>query len=199
LDAIWAFNALPDYWVAAASDDWPAALTDARACDAWLDAHAPTDKLFGQLRAVWIQPLVALAMAKTGDVAGAEALISATPLDCYLCVRVRGQIAAIHGDSPSAERWFAEAVRQAPSIPFAYSEWGNMELSKGDTKSALTKFAGAHLRGPHFADPLKGWGDALARQGQWSSALAKYDEALEDAPNWKELKAAREAVAKQKG
>jgi tetratricopeptide (TPR) repeat protein len=198
LDAIWAFNALPDYWVAAASDDWPAALTDARACDAWLDAHAPTDKLFKQLQLVWIQPLVALAMARTGDVAGAEALISATPLDCYLCVRVRGQIAAIHGDSSSAERWFAEAVRQAPSIPFAYSEWGNMELSKGDTKSALTKFAGAHLHGPHFADPLKGWGDALARQGQWSSALAKYDEALQYAPNWKELKAAREAAAKQK-
>jgi tetratricopeptide (TPR) repeat protein len=198
LDAIWAFNALPAYWVAAASDDWPAALTDAKACDAWLDAHAPTDKLFGQLRAVWIQPLLALAMAKTGDVAGAEALISATPLDCYLCVRVRGQIAALHRDWPSAERWFAEAVRQAPSIPFAYSEWGNMQLSKGETNSALAKFAAAHLRGPHFADPLKGWGDALARQGQWSPALAKYDEALEYAPNWKELKAAREAVAKQK-
>jgi tetratricopeptide (TPR) repeat protein len=198
LDAIWAFSALPDYWIAAAGDDWPAALTDAKACDAWLDAHAPIDKLFGQLRAVWIQPLVALAMAKTGDVAGAEVLISATPLDCYLCVRIRAQIASIHRDWSSAERWFAEAVRQAPSLPFAYSEWGDMQLSKGDTNSALTKFAGAHLRGPHFADPLKGWGDALARQGQWSSALAKYDEALVYAPNWKELKAAREAVAKQK-
>src|ERR1700722_10700881 len=198
LDAIWAFSALPDYWGAAATDNWPAALTDAKTCDVWLDAHAPTDKLFGQLRAVWIQPLVALAMAKTGDVAGAEALISVTPLDCYLCVRVRGQIAAIQRDWPSAERWFAEAVRQAPSTPFAYSEWGNMELSKGDINSALAKFAGAHLRGPHFADPLKGWGDALASRGQWSSALAKYDEALEYAPNWKELKAAREAVAKQK-
>ena len=111
LDAIWAFSALPDYWVAAASDNWPAALADAKACDVWLDAHAPADKLFGQLRAVWIQPLVALAMAKTGDVTGAEALISATPLDCYLCLRVRGQIAAIHHDWPTAERWFAEAVR----------------------------------------------------------------------------------------
>jgi hypothetical protein len=30
-------------------------------------------------------------------------------------------------------------------------------------------------------------------------ALAKYDEALEYAPHWKELKAAREAVAKRKG
>jgi predicted negative regulator of RcsB-dependent stress response len=43
---------------------------------------------------------------------------------------------------------------------------------------------------------LKGWGDALARQGQSKAALAKYDEALQFAPAWKELRAAREAVAK---
>ena len=55
----------------------------------------------------------------SGDTASAEALIAATPLDCYLCVRVRGQIAAIKHDWPSAERWFSEAVRQAPSLPFA--------------------------------------------------------------------------------
>ena len=198
LDAIWAFSALPTYWIAAASADWPAALTDAKVCDAWLDAHTPTDKLFGQMRVVWIQPLVALAMAKTGDVAGAEALISATPLDCYLCARVRGQIAAIQRDWPTAERWFAEAVRQAPSLPFAYSEWGSILISKGDTSDALAKFTAAHEHGPHFADALKGWGDALARQGKWSLALAKYDEALEYGPNWMELKAAREAAAKQK-
>jgi tetratricopeptide (TPR) repeat protein len=198
LDANWAFNALPDYWVGAASGDWPSALADAKASDAWLEAHESTDKLFRQLRAVWIQPLMALAMAKTGDLAGAEALITATPLDCYLCLRIRGQVAAIRRDWPSAERWFAEAVRQAPSVPFAYSEWGDMKSSKGDTNGALEKFEVAHQRGPHFADPLKGWGDALARQGQWSSALAKYDEALQYAPNWKELKAARETAAKQK-
>jgi tetratricopeptide (TPR) repeat protein len=198
LDANWAFNALPTYWVGAASGDWPAALADAKACDAWLDGHAPTYKLLGQLRTVWIQPLIALAMAKTGDVAGAQALIAQTSLDCYLCIRIRGQIAAIQRDWPTAERWFAEAVRQAPSLPFAYSEWGEVELAKGDNNGALEEFAAAHQRGPHFADPLKGWGDALARQGQWSSALAKYDEALEYAPNWKELKTAREAAAKQK-
>jgi tetratricopeptide (TPR) repeat protein len=198
LDAVWAFNALPAYWIGAANGDWPAALADAKASEAWLEAQAPTYKLLGQLRAVWIQPLVALATAKTGDAAGAEALISATPLDCYLCVRIRAQIAAMQHDWPTAERWFAEAVRQAPSLPFAYSEWGDMRLSKGDVNGALEQFAAAHEHGPHFADPLKGWGDALARQGQWSSALAKYEEALEYAPHWKDLRAAREAAARQK-
>jgi hypothetical protein len=34
---------------------------------------------------------------------------------------------------------------------------------------------------------------------QWTSQpVAKYDEALKYAPNWKQLKEAREAVAKQK-
>jgi hypothetical protein len=136
-DAIIAFNALPAYWIAATTNDWAAALADARACDTWLDVHTPENKLFGRLRAVWIQPLEALAMAKSGDVAGAETLASATPLDCYLCVRVRGRIAAIKQDWPSAERWFAEAARQASSLPFAFSEWGEMRLAKGDMDGAI--------------------------------------------------------------
>ena len=196
-DAFIAFNALPAYWIAATTNDWPAALADARACDAWLEAHTPANKLFGRLRSVWIQPLEALAMAKVCDGARAEALISATPLDCYLCVRARGRIAAIKRDWTSAERWFAEATRQAPSLPFAFSEWGEMRLAKGDIDGAIAKFEAAHYKSPHFADALKGWGDALARQGHAKTALTKYNEALEYAPNWKELKEAREAVAKQ--
>jgi hypothetical protein len=53
-------------------------------------------------------------------------------------------------------------------------------------------------RGPHWADPLKAWGDVLAKQGHAKEALAKYDAALKYAPNWKQLKEAREAAAKQK-
>jgi hypothetical protein len=50
----------------------------------------------------------------------------------------------------------------------------------------------------HWADPLKDWGDVLVKQGTAKDALAKYDEALKYAPNWKQLKAARQATAKQK-
>jgi tetratricopeptide (TPR) repeat protein len=198
LDALGAFEALPIFWIDAAKNDWPAALADVRNCDAWLDEHAVKDKLFGLLRPVWIQPLEALAMAKSGDAASAEALIATTPLDCYLCVRVRGQIAAIKHDWPSAERWFSEAVRQAPSLPFALSEWGEMRLGKGDVVGATAQFEASHRAGPHLADALKGWGDALARQGQSRDALAKYDEALRYSPDWKELKETRAAVAKEK-
>jgi tetratricopeptide (TPR) repeat protein len=196
LDATNAFYALPTYWIAAASGDWPAAVADAQASDAWLERHASANKLLAHLRLVWIQPLEALAMARSGDVTGAEARVSTTPLDCYLCVRVRGQISAIKRDWPAAERWYSEAVRQAPSLPFAFSEWGEMRLAKGDFDGAIAKFEAAHQKTPHFADALKGWGDALARQGQAKAALAKYNEALEYAPNWKQLKEAREAAAK---
>jgi Flp pilus assembly protein TadD len=68
----------------------------------------------------------------------------------------------------------------------------------GDLEGAVTKLSEAHSKGPHWADPLKGWGDVLAKQGKTSEAIAKYDEALQFAPNWKELIAAREALRKTK-
>jgi predicted negative regulator of RcsB-dependent stress response len=45
---------------------------------------------------------------------------------------------------------------------------------------------------------VKAWGDVLVKQGKSKDALAKYDEALKYAPNWKQLKEARDAAAKQK-
>jgi tetratricopeptide (TPR) repeat protein len=196
LDATNAFYALPTYWIAAASGDWPAALADARASEAWLDGHASANKLFAHLKRVWIQPLEALAMARSGDVAGAETEVSTTPLDCYLCVRVRGQISATKRDWSAAERWYSEAVRQAPSLPFAFCEWGEMRLAKGDFDGAIAKFEAAHQKTPQLADALRGWGDALLRQGQAKAAVAKYKEALDYAPNWKELKEDHEAAGK---
>jgi hypothetical protein len=72
LDATNAFYALPTYWISAASTDWPAALSDARASDAWLETHASENGLFARMRSVWIQPLEAQAMALTGDPGGAQ-------------------------------------------------------------------------------------------------------------------------------
>ena len=63
-------------------------------------------------------------MARDGDAANAQALIDTAPADCYLRLRVRGQIAADSHKWPAAERWFSEATRQVPSLPFAFSDWG---------------------------------------------------------------------------
>jgi len=156
------------WYVSSAAGDWPQALNDAKA-------------------------LVDEETAKK-----AAALMTPAATDCYLCVRIRALIAASAGDPAGADRWFAEAVRQAPDLPTAYLEWGQTLLVRGDLAGATKQLALAHEKGPHFADPLKAFGDVLVKQDRPREALTKYDEALKYAPNWKELKEAREAAAKQK-
>jgi Flp pilus assembly protein TadD len=86
-----------------------------------------------------------------------------------------------------AQFWFAQAVKQAPSPPFAYADWGAMLMAKGDPGAAITKFAIAHAEGPHFADPLEMWGEALMAQNRSGLALAKFAEANTYAPHWGRL------------
>jgi len=192
-------------WLAAANaDDWPAARRAAEALVAAQSAKPAATKRtadgWPDLKLATIyQPELALSLAKTGADAQAVALIASTPTDCYVCLRVRAQVAAAHGDTAGADRWFAEAVRQAPSIPFAIAEWGDALEARGNFGAAVEKFRLAHEKGPHWADPLKSWGDILARRGDGSGAVAKYDEALQFAPAWTQLLQARDAAAKRAG
>ena len=134
---------------------------------------------------------------KTAQSAKAEAALNAvgtlTLVDCY---RFRGDILELRGDWPSAQAWYAKAVRLAPSIPSGYYSWGVALAKHGDLNGAAAKFKGANQKGPHWADPLKAWGDVLVKQGNIKEAIAKYDEAHQFAPNWKQLKDARDALAK---
>jgi tetratricopeptide (TPR) repeat protein len=141
---------------------------------------------------------LAIAKARLGDATGAQALLAPMPSDCYPCARARGVVAAIAGDRPAAEQWFAVAIKQAPSLPQAFVERGNAYLPWGNVAGALTDAEHAVQLSPHYTDAWKLWGDALARQSQFKLALAKYDEALKYAPNWAALKEAREAAVKQK-
>jgi tetratricopeptide (TPR) repeat protein len=114
-------------------------------------------------------------------------MIAATPLDCYFCLRVRGRIAAKAGDSAAADRWFAEAMRQGPSLTFSYADWGAALLERSQPDAAIEKFTLANQKGPRFADPLEGWGEALMAKNQSHLALAKFAEANKYAPNWGRL------------
>ncbi len=196
LEARWDVNA--------AAGDWAQALDVAKALVAEEEAQkskAPSPEFAARPQLALetqYDPLLAYAEAMTGDTASATALVSQTPTDCYLCVRTRAKVAAAAGDAATADRWFAEAVRQAPDLPMAYYEWGQALLARGDLPGAAREFSLAHDRGPHFADPLKAWGDVLAKQGRWSDALAKYGEALRYAPRWAELRQARAATASQR-
>ena len=182
--AVGAFPALPTYWMAVEQGQWDKALAEVRQFDAVLEAEKAKKPVYGLMQQVLSWPLEALALAHTGDVAGAQAVIGKTPLDCYPCLRVRGQVAAQARDWPAAERWFAEAQRQAPSLPLAYAEWGRMRLDKGDPDGAIAVLRTAEAKGPRFADPPQIWGEALMAKGDFAGASEKFAEAAKLAPNW---------------
>ncbi len=127
---------------------------------------------------------IGAAYAHVGRLPQAAALISPTPLECDDCLRARGILAAAGHDWPAADRWFAEAARQAPSIPTANTDWGRALLDKGDVDGAIVRLKEAHRITPHFADPIELWGEALVRKGDLAGAAAKFAEADKDAPRW---------------
>jgi tetratricopeptide (TPR) repeat protein len=130
---------------------------------------------------------LAEAQAHLGDIAGARATLATTRLDCYICVVGRANVETIAGNWTAANNWFKRATVQAPSLPFADTDWGAMLLAKGDLDAAIAKFASANQKGPHFADPLEMWGEALIRENRSDLALAKFEEADKYAPNWGRL------------
>jgi hypothetical protein len=180
----WYEPPLPKLMRAVALSDWRGVRDDLVADEALPDAAKPAVKPFFPVVS-W--PWLAYADARLGDFATAETLIGKTPGDCYLCVEMRGNIRSAEKNWPAAGFWFADAVKQAPSIPFAYTDWGAMLLAKGDYDGAIEKHKEANLKGPHFADPLEMWGEALMRRNRSDLALAKFEEAEKYAPNWGRL------------
>jgi Flp pilus assembly protein TadD len=86
----------------------------------------------------------------------------------------------------------------APKLPQVYTDRGQARLDRGELGGALTDATQAATLSPHDGDAWKLWGDVLAKQGHAKEALVKYDEALKYVPNWKQLKDAHDALAKQK-
>jgi hypothetical protein len=180
--------AITQYFTDTAREDWKAAVIDAQHAAGGL----MSDKSYSEsLRTLRVQtqiiPLLAHALGASGNFVAAQQAIAATPSDCYACLRERGNIAAMNGNSGSAAYWFARAVRAAPSIPFAYADWGEMLLRNGHYDGAIAKFETAHAKGPHFADPLEMWGEALMQKSRSDLALAKFQAADKYAPNWGRL------------
>ncbi|HTC83770.1 MAG TPA: hypothetical protein VK683_05415 [Rhizomicrobium sp.] len=174
---------LARYDIAAMAGDWQVAISEARAYQTALAAIDPPGRVY-RTRA---EPRIAIALAQTGDFGAAHKAIDATPIDCYLCLRIRGRIDVAEKNYGGGVFWFTSAVRAAPSIPFAYAEWGEALMARGDYDTAIAKFAIANQKGPKFADPLEMWGEALMAKKQSHLALAKFLEAEKYAPNWGRL------------
>jgi Tfp pilus assembly protein PilF len=170
----------------AALQDWSAVTAADAATEKTAIDLCPTCENAKVFR-VQLRPWVALAKARTGGIAGAQALIAASPDDCYDCNLIRGEIAEAAKQPGQADTWFAKAVHDAPSIPIAYAQWGEALVARGKPDDAIEKFTLANQKGPHFADPLEGWGEALMAENQSHLALAKFAEAEKYAPNWGRL------------
>jgi len=178
----WGSSLVPEVSQDLALDDWPALMRDLKAAQ----ASAPFILEPAALK-TYVLPWLAWATAMSGDRPGAAALIATTPLDCYLCLRVRGRIAAAAGDFAGAAGWFAAAARQSPSLPFAWLDWGRMLAAKGDLAGAIAMYRKAHDKGPAFADPLETWGEALLRRGDLDGAIGRFAAAEAFAPRWGRL------------
>ncbi|WGM30051.1 hypothetical protein [Brevundimonas sp. NIBR11] len=190
LEAAGAINAALQAQLAWEAEDWRGVVRHLGAVD-------PDNRAFGDTRwRVVIYPYLAMAMARTGDTERAARVIAATRTDCYQCVIARAVIAEEAGDRARADRWFAEAVRQSPSLPFAHAEWGRVKLARGDLDGAEADFREASRRSPNWADPLKGWGDVLMAKNDARGAARRYEAALERAPQWT---AARQALTRARG
>jgi len=174
----------PQFAQAAELGQWAAARRDIEQVLAAPEARGVESRITVRTQ-TW--PWLALAEAHLGDADAANALIGKTPLDCYLCLRTRGNIDALQENWTGGNRWFAQAVALAPSIPFAYAEWGRMLLLAGKYDAAVAKFQIANQKGPHFGDPLEMWGEALILENRSDLALAKFAEADKCAPKWGRL------------
>jgi tetratricopeptide (TPR) repeat protein len=179
------------FWASFKAEDWAATLKQERIVERAFDTAGLTNGIDGNafivIRARRIWPASAYAFAARGDFAAAHSLADRTPRDCDLCLRIRGRIDAAEQKWNRAAFWFDDAERQAPSIPFADTDWGEMLLHKGDTDGAIAKFNQANAKGPHFADALEMWGEALMQKNRSDLALAKFEEAYKYAPNWGRL------------
>jgi tetratricopeptide (TPR) repeat protein len=160
------------------SRDWDAARTE---LSSGVAALGP------DYAAYQLQAPLAYVLAKRGDVGAARTLAAKLPSDCYPCVIARASVEVVAGDNRYAASLFAQAAQLGPSLPFAWTDWGEMLLRESDYDSAIAKFAVANQKSAHFADPLELWGEALMQENRSDLALAKFEEANKYAPDWGRL------------
>ena len=170
-----------------AAEDWNAVLSLVEPMRA--DPVMPS--LYKQsLGAFAVDIIQAEALARTGRVDQARALLAATPAECVPCLGARGLVESIGGNARASEAWSRRAVRRSPDLPGAYQDWGRARLARGDAAAALEAFRLARRHGRRWADPYKGEADALARMGKHDEAVLSYAEAAKRAPRWGSLQLA---------
>jgi tetratricopeptide (TPR) repeat protein len=157
-------------FIALQAEDWRALLAREKALPQLLEQYPG----FADTRPTMFDHMAALALAHIGQFTAAEARLKAMPGDCYPCLRARGKVAALQNQDARADFWFDKAITSAPSIPFAYAEWGAALVIRSQPDAAIEKFKLANQKSPHFADPLEGWAKhcwrRTSRTAHWRSS-----------------------------
>ena len=169
------------------------------------DPQDPETRLFyDKYGAIFLEPWLALANAKLGNMTEARRWLDGTgsaERDCELCYRMRGRVLAalvvdeqkagdadaLQRDYKAAEAEFADAIRAAPTLAFARYYRGLMRVLSGGPGAragAAEDLQAANSLASNWADPLETWGELLVREGKEREAIEKFSAAIGEAPRW---------------
>jgi len=172
-----------NFFVAVAQERWADAASDLALADRTAAAFGNVDEI--RHRYAW--PWLAYALARSGRMTEGVALAERTPLDCYLCLKMRGRIAALARKFDVAADWYQKAIASGDGLPFAYVDWAAALRAQGDMDGAIAKLQAAQERAPHNADVLELWGEVLIAANRSDLALDKFADANRYAPQWGRL------------
>ncbi len=182
--AKWGAASVARLEIAMTVEDWPGALEQIDGLDQLFIAKGGD---VAEIAKSQLNPFKAVALAQLGRHAEAQAAILRTPTDCYPCILARGQVAALAGQPREADRWFAEAVRQGPSLPKARLAWARAKLARGDRTGALALLKAARTVAPRDAEALELMGEAQLLNGDLPGAAGEFSQANALAPHWGRL------------
>lgn len=134
-----------------------------------------------------LRPPLALALARSGSLAAARAVIAPMPADYDSALRVRAMIAALGGDVRASDAMFARAAARTPSIAAAHLLWGEAKLARGDAAGAEAAAREAARRSPKSATAQALWGEALLAQNRADDAAQRFAAGAAIAPQWGRL------------
>jgi tetratricopeptide (TPR) repeat protein len=172
-----------NFFVALNEERWADAAADLSVADATALHFGNVDEI--RHRYVW--PWLAYALARAGRADAARGLANAAPLDCYVCLQMRGRIAALRHDFAGAAGWYQRAIDSGSDLPFAYEDWAAALWTQGKPDDAIAKLQNAVDRAPQDADALELWGEILVATNRSDLALAKFEAANLSAPAWGRL------------
>ena len=129
------------------------------------------------------RPDLALALARSGQLSEARAIIAPLPAASDPALRIRAFLAALSRDPAAAGMFEAAAVR-TPTLPAAQMLWTEALVRINRPAEALIHAEAAAKLGPNAADNYRWWGRALLDLHRPAEAAEKFGLAAKNAPAW---------------